>query len=409
MKSQNLNIFRWLRPDFLVVTALLFTVVAVIGLVSFNLTLFDPIEKALTDFNFSDLLYSKLSSKQELLDTNIVLVNIGHLDREQIARQIKRIRSYHPKVIGFDGFFAVKRNPSIDSALLVQLKEPPGVVMACYLTGKEAVEGVYDSLETSAGYFNSGNKALVNLGGANPETSTVRSLSPLMSFKNKTFYAMATDLVSKYDSAAFKRLIARGNEREIIHYIGNRNAFISLDATEVLDSSADLSIIRNKIVLMGYMGESFAQPKDLEDIFYTPLNPELAGRSRPDMYGVVIHANAASMILSGYYINVMPNWLQIVLSFIFCYFYVLFFTWFNSRNQALFELLFPAILLAINVLLVYTFFILYKSCNYSISATYFLVPVILFKTFLTWYERTILVISQHIKLPHLLFPPKAKS
>ena len=361
MKPQELNIFRWLRPDFLVVTTLLFTVVALIGLVSFNLTLFDPIEKALADFNFSDLLYSKLSSKQELLDTNIVLVNIGHLDREQIARQIKRIRSYHPKVIGFDGFFAVKRDPAVDSALLVQLKDPPGIVMACYLTGKDAVEGVYDSLETSAVYFNSGNKALVNLGGANPETSTVRFFSPVLSFKNKKFYAMAANLVSKYDRAAFKQLVERGNEREIIHYSGNRNAFISIDATEVLDSSADLGIIRNKIVLMGYMGESFGQPKDLEDIFYTPLNPELAGRSRPDMYGVVIHANVASMILSGNYINVMPHWLQIVLSFIFCYFYVLFFTWLSSRNPALFDLLFPAILLTINVLLVYTFFILYNN------------------------------------------------
>ncbi len=409
MKPQELNIFRWLRPDFLVVTTLLFTVVALIGLVSFNLTLFDPIEKALADFNFSDLLYSKLSSKQELLDTNIVLVNIGHLDREQIARQIKRIRSYHPKVIGFDGFFAVKRDPAVDSALLVQLKDPPGIVMACYLTGKDAVEGVYDSLETSAVYFNSGNKALVNLGGANPETSTVRFFSPVLSFKNKKFYAMAANLVSKYDRAAFKQLVERGNEREIIHYSGNRNAFISIDATEVLDSSADLGIIRNKIVLMGYMGESFGQPKDLEDIFYTPLNPELAGRSRPDMYGVVIHANVASMILSGNYINVMPHWLQIVLSFIFCYFYVLFFTWLSSRNPALFDLLFPAILLTINVLLVYTFFILYKSCSYSISATYFLVPVVLYKTFLTWYERAIVIISKKIKLPKLLFPPKAKS
>lgn len=406
MNSRTPKVFRWLRPDFMVVTLLLFITVAGLGLVSFNLSFFDPIKKALTDFNFSDLLYSKLVSKQERLDTNIVLVNIGHLNRAQITREIERVRSYNPRVIGFDGFFQVKRDSAVDAELQATLRKDENLVMACYLTGKNAGDAIFDSLETSHPFFNSGKRAMVNLGGANPETSTVRSFSPVQLFKGDTLYAMSAEMVRRYDPEAFRRLQKRGNDREIINYIGNRTTFISYDTEEVLDSASDLEMIRGKIVLMGYMNDSFSDATNLEDIYYTPMNPELAGRSRPDMYGVVIHANAASMILSGNYINIMPAWLSLLLSFIFCYFYVLFFTWFNDRHPALSDFLFPVILLAVNVLLVYAFFILYKTCNYSINATWFLVPVLLYKTFLTWYERVIVIISRHISVPSLFLPPK---
>ncbi|MCX6286511.1 MAG: CHASE2 domain-containing protein [Bacteroidetes bacterium] len=388
MKSRDLKIFRWVRPDFFVVTLLLFITVALVELFALNLTFFNPVEKALTDFNFSDLLYSKLSSKQELLD--------------------KRIRSFHPKVIGFDGFFSVRRDSTVDAMLLEQLSQERNLAMACYLVDRNTADGSFDSLETSDPYFNTGERAIVNLGGANPETSTVRTFSPVQVFKGDTLWAMAAEVVRKYDPAAFSRLARRNNVREIINYTGNHNAFISYDAEEVLDSTSDLSMIKDKIVLMGYIGNSFRNVNDLEDIYFTPMNPELAGRSRPDMYGVVIHANAASMILSGNYINVMPEWLQILFSFIFCYLYVLFFTWFNSRNPALFDLLFPAILLAINVLIVYTFFILYKTFSYSIYATYFLIPVLFYKLFLTWYERAIHVIARRIQVHPFLLPPKPK-
>lgn len=183
MKPPRFKIFHWVRPDYLVVTFLLFFTVANIGLVTINLSFFDPIEKALSDFSFSDLLYSKLASKQENLDTNIILVNIGHLNRAQIANQIRRISSYQPKVIGFDGFFSMRRDSAVDAQLQAAFRETPNFVMACYVTGKEAEEGRFDSLETSDPYFTSGKRALVNLGGANPETSTIRNFSPVEVFR----------------------------------------------------------------------------------------------------------------------------------------------------------------------------------------------------------------------------------
>lgn len=404
-KPRDPNQFHWLRPDYFVVTLLLFITVAVIGTVTFNLSFLNPIEKALSDFSFSDLLYSKLATKQENLDTNIVLVNIGHLDREQIARQIVRIRSHQPRIIGFDGFFAVRRDSAVDAQLQHAFSEGNDFIMACYLTGKQASEAKFDSLETSHPYFNSGRRALVNLGGSDPETSTIRNFSPLEVFRGDTLLSMAAALVKNYDPAAFRQLVKRNNQREVINYIGNRSSFISFDAAESLDSATDLSIVKDKIVLMGYINESFDQPIDLEDIYFTPLNNELAGRSRPDMYGMVVHANAASMVLSGNYINEMPAWLCLLLSFIFCYFYVLFITWFKSRHPNIFDVFFPFFLLILNVLIVYLFFILYKTCNYSIHSTWFLVPVVLYDSFLKWYSRLVALISRRFKVPELFLPP----
>jgi len=397
-------LFSWARLDYLIVTASLFIVVSVLGLITVNLTVFDPVKKAFADFNFFDLLYSKMGSGQETLDTNIILVNIGHLDRAHIAEQKRIIRKHEPKVIGFDGFFSSRRDSAVDMALKDQFSRS-NIVMAVYLTGKNELDGKFDKLERSDPWFRSGTEGFVNLGGSSPTTSTVRKFSPFESFEGKSLEAMSVVIAKRFKPEAVQYLKDRNSPREVINYIGNKDAFISFDATEVFDSLADLTVVKNKIVLMGYMGESFQSPADLEDIYFTPMNPKLSGRSIPDMYGVVIHANAVNMILNRNYINEMPVWMCIAISFIMCYFYICFITWFNARNPLLFNIIFPVFLLLLNVLIVYIAFLLYKHFNYSINSAYILAPILLYKTFLTYYERGLLVISRHIKI-HSVFLPK---
>jgi len=394
---------RWFNTDYLIVTLSLFISVSLLGLLTFNLTIFNPISKALTDFNFCDLLYSRMNSEHEMLDTNIVLVNIGHLDRARIAEQIQIIRKHQPKVIGFDGFFSARRDSTVDVILQGQLCKSK-IVMAVYLTGKNELDAKFDKLEISDPWFSSGVTGFVNLGGSNPTTSTVRYFSPSEVFRGRTLEAFGVEIVKRYNPDAVRYLKDRNNDREVINYIGNKNAFISFDANEILDSLADLEIIKDKIVLMGYIGESFQSRPDLEDIYYTPMNPELTGRSIPDMYGVVIHANIINMILKRNYINSMPVWLCIVLSYILCYFYISFITWFNDRKQLLFNVTFPFFLLLLNIVIVYIFFLLYEYCNYSINSGYFLAPIILFKTFLSYYERGLAIINRYIKIRSIFLP-----
>jgi hypothetical protein len=392
----------WLKADYIVINVVFFISVTLIGFITFNISVFDPIKKALGDFNFSDLLYSRLNSGMETLDTNVILVNIGYLDRSGIAGQIRIIRKHEPRAIGFDGFFSVRKDSLADFRLKQQLSDG-NIVMASYLTGKDELEAKFDVLEMSDPFFTGGATGYVNLGGSDRITSTVRYFSPSENFIGTTIEPLSVELVKRYNPEAYQRLKERRNAREHINYIGNRRTFICFDATEIFDSSADLSIIKDKIVLMGYMGETLSDTA-VEDIYFTPMNRQLSGRSIPDMYGVVIHANIVNMIVTGNYINVMPDWLCIALSFILCYFYIYFITLFNYKRPMLFNITFPVILLLLNVLIIYFFFLLYKYFNYSINSGYFLAPILLFKTFQTYYERILLFLSRHIKINSVFIP-----
>jgi CHASE2 domain-containing sensor protein len=94
-----------------------------------------------------------------------------------------------------------------------------------------------------------------------------------------------------------------------------------------LDSTLDLSdVFKDKIVLVGYLGnDEWNMP--MKDKFYTPLNEQYAGRSLPDMYGLVIHANIIAMMLNGDYSFEMPGWITFMIEVLFCYANVLLFFW----------------------------------------------------------------------------------
>jgi len=377
----------------LVTNISLFVTILLLGLIGFNLSVLDPFKKALTDFNFSDLIYSKFDKNQHIIDTNIVLVNIGHLNRKQIADEIRIIRKYEPKVIGFDGFFPVLKDKQTDNYLRNQIIRDDNFVLASYLKGYNKAIKRYDTLEKSNSFFYKASIGHVNLGGNNPKTSTVRFFSPKEIIHNDTIYSLTAKLIQRYNPEAFHYLLKRNNKTEKINYIGNYSAFPFFDTWEILDSLTDLSIIKNKIVLMGYMGEEITAPNDLEDIYFTPLNDEISGRSHPDMYGVVIHANILSMILSKKYINEMSVWLSILISFIISYFYIILISYYSDKWLH-FNLIYPVILLLANIFIIYFIFLIFKNFNYSINSAYFLAPVLMYKTFDIYYKRIVVFLKK---------------
>ncbi len=71
-----------------------------------KINILDALEHSVLDFDFTDIYYSSGYSKPQTLDSTIVLVNIGELSREEIARQIEVINRYKPKVLAIDVFFS---------------------------------------------------------------------------------------------------------------------------------------------------------------------------------------------------------------------------------------------------------------------------------------------------------------
>lgn len=279
----------------------------------------DPIGRAISDFDIYDLVFSRLR-KEPQVDTNIVLVNIGNLDRNGIGREIRIIKNYKPKIIGLDVFFWKEKGAAQDTLLSDALSEYSNFVLVSKLDRYNSSLDIYDTLLHSAPIF-SRNKAT---GYANyPEDDkgsfrTIRNFSPKASYKNSTEYAFPVKIVNMIDSNKVKSLLSRNNEREIINYRGNFNKFYFLDTYDILDETARLNLLKDKIVLLGYMGVNL-NITTLEDIFFTPMNERYAGRAFPDMYGIVINANIISMLLNQDYIDKMPYWLSIVLAVILCF------------------------------------------------------------------------------------------
>jgi CHASE2 domain-containing sensor protein len=393
---------RWIALDILIANLLLLLTMTLLAYITVKVSFFNPFSRFIADFNINDLLYARLDETRGKFDTNVVLVNIGTLDRAGIAREIEVIRKFKPRVIGYDGIFAVRKDSASDAFLRQQLQAEPRVVMACYLTGEKEIKGQFDSLETSIPYFNSKRLAHVNQGGADRKLSTVRKFSPSVIFRNDTLYAMSAVLARAYDPDAFSRLKERKSRWEIINYIGNTPSFMCFDPEDILDSNVDLSVIRDKIVLMGYIGPSYRGPTDLEDIYFTPMNGHLTGRSLPDMYGVVIHANCISMILTNDFIDTMPWWLTLFLVFMVSYFYIMLLCWYGSKKAWHYHVFLPMFLLLLNLFIVYAFFQAYKHLEYNIPSGYFMAPLLLFPTFKTYYERFLSMLNKKIKI-HSIF------
>lgn len=303
-----------------------------------NADVFSPISDAFKDFELTDMYFSHFKESEEV-ENNIVLVNIGNLDRGGVAELINVLNEYQPKAIGIDAFFRSPKEPQLDSALVQAFSRTKNLVLVSELiendsTGK--VETIKYSNDIFMRYAEPGFADMIAQG--KQSLNTARDCIPKEIVNKDTLLSFPSKLVSIYAPEKLKRYIARNNDIESINYQGNinvhvegstensKNVFIALDWYDVLDKKFTPETIKDKIVIMGFMGESIGQ-NDWQDKFCTPLNSQYVGRTAPDMYGVVVHANIVSMILKEKYINDMPDWLNWSLSLILIFIMVWMFNW----------------------------------------------------------------------------------
>lgn len=325
---------------------LMWGILQITGLRVFNA--FDSIGKALGDVELTDYVFSSMRPQPEL-DTNIVVINIGRLSRAQIAEQIEIISQYEPKVIGIDGFFHCRGLPrdtfycpplrdSLGNARLGRaIKKAGNVVMVSKLLqstklAASDIEDVYDSLEVSDPLYRDsayaqGFASLETDAAFQDDVKTCRTFNPSMMVNGKRELAFSVQMAMLYDSTVTNEFLARDNFSEIINYRGNmadfysqsnfKLAFYAIDVAQVFEGSFLPGMIKDKIVIFGFLGEEFGDPS-WEDKFYTPLNLKMAGKANPDMFGVIIHANIISMILRKDYINKMDKWQEVAMAIILC-------------------------------------------------------------------------------------------
>lgn len=363
---------------------------------------FDPVSQALTDFELTDYAFSNLRD-DPTVEQRIVIVNLGVLERRDVAQQIHMISQFKPKVIGIDSYFNCegRLRDSVNCPQLLDtlgnlllsdaIKQARNVVLVSKLLQKTKTSlnddliDFYDSIEYSDLNFSLYAKhGYANLLTDPPavyqdDVKQCRAFVPKYTINDEDQYAFAVQMCMMFDSAKTKRFLARHKKEEIINYRGNVEIqdirlksvrqketsttryplmFYAVDVNQILNGEVLPELFENSIVIVGFLGAYFGDPS-WNDRYFTPLNKKVAGRANPDMFGVVVHANIVAMILNEDYVDELADWMKYVIAFIVCFLTVVLFIeidrylplWFDALSV----LIQIVLLFAVSGLMVYGF------------------------------------------------------
>lgn len=372
---------------------------------------FDPIGKSLSDVELTDVAFSQVRS-EPALDTNIVIVNIGPLDRGGIGDQIRLLSQFQPRVIGLDIIFSCGSrlydsincpqyyDTAANNKFAHAVRGFENLVLVKRLTQTDSLvkirgdEKIYDSLEhTDLRLRQDAYEGYANLetdAGHQEDLKSCRRFNPVIDVKGEPHYAFSVMMAMLYDSVKTKRFLERGNFSEIINYRGNivdlhgasnfAGRYMVLDFDQALDTTSFVTeMLRDKIVILGSLGKDL-RDTSWDDKFFTPLNKNYAGKSRPDMYGVVVHANIVSMILNEDYIDELSNWQEKVIAGIFIFLNMVAFYWINRRVPVLFDTVSILLQLAQVVLISFLMIFFFDWFDFKLNLTITLAGIALVGT-----------------------------
>jgi CHASE2 domain-containing sensor protein len=312
----------------LVATGLVYFIIWLFfSIISISFEPFNFLSKTIEETQLTDLYFSKLTNNE--VDTNVVLVNVGSLDRQGIALLVDRIYSFGPSSIALDVFFSKEADTS-GTGLLTDVFIRTGeklVLPAFYLEQPGKLDPEYIQFPGIV-YGHS------NLITNEDRTLPVRSFYPSYDAGSAKIYAFAGETVHKANPEAFEKFTRRHHHMEMINYIGDEHAFKSYSFEDIFTMPEGQGrVFRDKIVIIGFLRAQNCDLDDLNDMFFTPVNKHIAGRAHLDMSGAVINANIVSMMLSGNYIRQIPTWLTLAISFLVLYLHMVLFLYFASRTS----------------------------------------------------------------------------
>ena len=323
-------------------TIMTFIVAGILYFAFVNLSILDPFEKAFKDFKFTDIFYSELINKDQR-NNKIVIVNIKHADRFQIAQLIDKIDAQGPSVIGLDIIFEDRKSEFIDSILKSSLASAKSLVTA-YFHENDSVVNNHDYFQ-----FNGETKGYINL-DLEGQNSVIRNFLGVKGDNNNE-YAFATQLALKAGYLNETYVKKELKNQLPINYIGNKDIFLCFDIEEVINKE-EIPAFKDAVVILGYLGdgnESF----DIEDKHFTPLNSEWVGRAVPDTFGVIVHANILNMLSKGNMIYRVSKFSTYLLSFIVCFLTILLSIKLYIKSSFVFDVSEKLIQLILSIVLVY--------------------------------------------------------
>jgi CHASE2 domain-containing sensor protein len=370
-----------LWTESLLATILVFLVIWLFfSLINISFKPFNYVAKALKEVQLTDIYFSQLHNDNA--DTNIILVNVENLDRRGIAQLIDKIVQANPRVIGLDLFISKQPDIAGDSLLAEAFRSAGNKLVLAEFINPDKGEP-----DSSYKVFPGYTYGHANLPNNEDGTAVLRSFIPRIKQGNQEELAFAARIVQKYSPGRFTNLLERDKPEEMINYTGDINTYLTVNHREIMQGKEqELNFMKGKIVMLGFIGGTCRNMNDMEDLFYTPVNPHYYGRSHPDMYGLVVHANIVSMILSNNYIYVFPAWLLFIISFLIVYLHVVLFTWFFTRHHLWYHTGAKMVQLISFTIILFLVFILFRNTQVLVQTKFMILGIILSVDILYFYE-----------------------
>jgi CHASE2 domain-containing sensor protein len=320
--------------DTIFATLWVFIFIFGLGLIPLNLGILNPIKLGLKDFDFNDIYYSKSKNTDSIkLDTRITIINIGNADREGLAYMIDKVALYKPKVMGLDVLFSGPKDPATDSVLRETINRNKNLVLAVKFQLDSAgkfmtAENYFKTDSSQFGYVNFPTKG---------DKETIRTYFPFKSDKHSSLPSFSSALVKIYNNDSYKKIEKKGDKQIIINYSRpyNYESKKYWVIQDFVNDPPDESLIKDKIILFAYVNDN---PNDIEDKKFTPMNEKFAGKSWPDMNGIVVHANIISMVLDKDYIKKVPSWANFLIAVVVCWLFMSFFIRYYLESHIWFHL-----------------------------------------------------------------------
>lgn len=368
-------------------TVFVFVCIGIFAFNPINLKVFNIISSSLKDIEFTDVLFSNKNPGhgdfQAKFSKDIVLVNAADRGRLEIAGLIDKINEGNPRVLGVDFIFEGPKDSYDDSLLKAAFKRTKKLVLATkfkndlddhkpvYLTTSETL-GSYPQ-----GYANLMIKSL---------DKTVRTFRSKDIYEQKTIYPFSLEVVKAFDENTFNSFVNRNKEFETINYQGNLDALNHFNGNDVMANNLPDNAFNDKIVLVGFFGSDCNPNPVLDDIFYTPMNEKILGRKFPDSYGIVIQANIVHMMLSENYVQKSKAWLDWLIGFIICFLHNLLFIRLFVKSHAFYHFNAKVLQLVDTFILIFLCIYLFREFNIKLSASPFIIPVLLTVDLLYFYD-----------------------
>lgn len=366
--------------EYLLLTVFTFAGIGLLSFILFNVSVFNPFTQAFRDFTLTDLYYTRYKNVDSIYNGPLVLINVENRNRDEIAFLVQRIEEGKPKVVGMDIIFADKRDSASDALLKETFARYNNIIHPHIASFDSSLTEQKDHE-----YFQTRSGSFVNLIGENREFSTIRYYYPVYN----RMPSFTTAVMQMYDSAKAASLFRKGQKKTEIKYFGNLQNFYYHTFNEVMNPAFNTDTLKDKIVLIGYMGAHGNTISLDEDRFFTPLNPRLSGRSHPDMYGSVIHANILRMSLDKDYIFSLPQWANILIAFMLTWTLLPVFVHWYVHKPLWYHLWLVLSQFIISILFVFLTIVLYSKAKIKIESASLLVAIFLIADFLIVYDALV--------------------